>query len=110
MKWLKIRWISTVLHSKSRDNDHQRLGDEEKKQYPDIMKTEFHFLIRIWKNRSDTSRHTKKRYYATSGRSKPPSVRSGIQLRAIPGLVPDAPCALFWLAPAGFHRFIVSRC
>jgi len=44
-----------------------------------------------------------------SGRSKPPSVWCGIQLSAIPGRTPDRPYALFWLAPAGIHRFIVSR-
>ena len=43
-----------------------------------------------------------------SGRSKPPSVQSGIRLCAIPGRKPDSPCALFWLAPAGIHRFIES--
>jgi hypothetical protein len=43
-----------------------------------------------------------------SGRSKPPSVQSGIQLCAIPGRKPDFPYALFWLAPAGIHRFIES--
>ena len=44
-----------------------------------------------------------------SGRSKPPSVLCGIQLSAIPGRIPDYPYALFWLAPAGIHRFTVSR-
>ncbi len=43
-----------------------------------------------------------------SGRSKPPSVLCGIQLRAIPGRIPDDPSALLWFAPAGIHRFIVS--
>jgi len=43
-----------------------------------------------------------------SGRSKPPSVHCGIQLRALPGQVLSYPFALFWLAPAGIHRFIVS--
>jgi len=43
-----------------------------------------------------------------SGRSKPPSVHCGIQLSAIPGRTPGRPIALFWLAPAGVRRFIVS--
>jgi len=37
-----------------------------------------------------------------SGRSKPPSVRCGIQLSAVPGRDPGVPSALFGLHPQGF--------
>ena len=43
-----------------------------------------------------------------SGRSKPPFVQSGIQLRAKPGRKTGRPYVLFWLAPAGIRRFNVS--
>jgi hypothetical protein len=42
-----------------------------------------------------------------SEESKPPSVRDGIQLSAIPELGwTSVISALFWLAPTGFRRFI----
>jgi hypothetical protein len=50
------------------------------------------------------------RIHEWSGRSKPPSVRCGIRLCAIPGRIPDDPSALFWLAPAGIHRSIDPHC
>ena len=42
-----------------------------------------------------------------SEESKPPSVRDGIRLSAIPELGwTSVISALFWLAPTGFRRFI----